>query len=97
MTNTSLMVVLVLGALIFLVACFWIGWSIKSSGQEKKKTAQELETAKFKLKQEQQRLINELEQIRSKKEAEQLAELYKDLYKDIAEIEKRIKKIRGED
>ena len=97
MNNNMLMVVFVLASLIFLVLCFWVGWFIRSSGQERKKAAQDLEIAKHKLKQEQQKLINELEQNKAKKEAEQLKELYKDLQKDLQEIEYRIKRIRGED
>ena len=97
MTNNVLMVMFAFGSLVFLVVCFWIGWFIRSSGQEKKKAAQDLEIAKFKLKQEQQKLINELRQNKQKKQAEQLKELYYDLRKDLQEIENKIKKIRGKD
>lgn len=91
------MIVFVLASLIFLTICFWVGWFIRTSGQDRKTATQNLEVAKLKLRQEQQKLINELEQNKFKKQAQQLAELYKDLKSDIVEIEKKISKIRGQD
>lgn len=84
-------------AVLFIVICGVVGAIIGSSNKERKAAKQELERAKHKLKTEQIKLINELEQIQYKKQAEQLKELYKDLNRDIAEIEKKIKQIRGED
>ena len=97
MANDTLMVVFVITALIFLIISFVVGWFIRSSAKDRKTAIQELEATKHKLKQEQQKLINELEQNKFKKQAEQLAELYKDLRSDIAEIKRKIQRIKGQD
>lgn len=106
--NTTLLIIFVFVALVFLVICFIIGSIIKSFSKEKQEAKKELELAKFKLertkeeinnkiKQEANKEIQNIESLKYKKQAEELKELYKDLFKDLEDLEKRIRKIRGED
>lgn len=84
-------------AVLFLVACGLIGSFIGKSGKEYKASKKEFEKAKHELELKKLKCLNDLENTKYKKQAEQLKELYKDLNRDIAEIERKIKQIRGED
>lgn len=107
MNSSVVLIIFVFVALVFLVACFVAGFFIKSSGKEKQEAKKELELVKFKLEKTKEEINNKIkeaankeiqniESLKYKKQADQLKELYKDLQKDLEEIERRIKQIRGE-
>ena len=108
MNSSVVLIIFVFCALGFLVLCIIVGSVIKSSAKEKQEAKKELELAKFKLEKTKEEINNKIkeagnkeiqniESLKYKKQVEQLKELYKDLHKDLEDIERRIKQIRGED
>lgn len=105
--STVILIIFVFCALVFLVICFIVGSAIKHSSKEKITAKKELEAAQHKLKVTKEQIKQQIEQTANreianiesakyKAQAERLKELYKDLQKDLQDIERRIRNIRGE-